>query len=63
MKTIRSFLRLVMQLVHPTESFGIRTHTLALEGPNVETKSNDCIGCQLMKVYFKVLQNLSYYIL
>jgi hypothetical protein len=63
MKAICHGLRLVMQLVHPAESFGIRTHPLASEGPYVDTMSNNCIGCQLMKVYFKILQNLSYYII
>jgi hypothetical protein len=63
MKAICPGLRLVMQLVHLIESLGIRTHPLALGGPDVDTKSNNCIGCQLMKVYFKVLQNLSYYII
>jgi hypothetical protein len=62
MKAICPGLRLVMQLVHPIESFGIRTHPLASEGQDIDTKSNNCIGCQLMKVYFKILQNLSYYI-
>jgi hypothetical protein len=55
MKTIRSGLRLVVQLVHLVESFSIRTHTQASERPYVDTKSNDCIGCQLMDVYLKIL--------
>jgi hypothetical protein len=63
MKAICPGLRLVLQLVDPTKSFGIRTHPLASKGPDVDTKSNNCIGCQLMKVYFKVLQYLSYYII
>jgi hypothetical protein len=41
--------------VHPTKSFGIRIHSLASESPYVHTKSNNGIGGQLMKVYFKVL--------
>jgi hypothetical protein len=63
MKAIYPGLRLVMQLVHPAESFGIMTHPLASEGLDVDTKSNNCVGCQLMKVYFKILQNLSYHII
>jgi hypothetical protein len=59
MKTICSGLRLILQLVHPAESFGIGTHTLASEGPYVDSKCNDCIGCQLMKVYLKIFQNFS----
>jgi hypothetical protein len=59
MKTISFGLRLVVQLVHPVESFGIGTHTLASEIPYVDTKSNDCIWCQLMKVYLKNFQNFS----
>jgi hypothetical protein len=55
MKTLHSGLRLIVQLVHPTESFGIGTHTLASESPYVDTKSNGCIRCQLMKVYLKIL--------
>jgi hypothetical protein len=63
MKAICPSFHLVMQLVHLAESFGIRTHPLALEGLDVDTKSNNCVGCQLMKVYFKILQNLSYHII
>jgi hypothetical protein len=63
MKALCPGLRLVMQFVHPIESFGIRTHPLTSEGPDVDTKSNNCIGCQLMMVYFKILQNLSYYVI
>jgi hypothetical protein len=42
-KAIRSGLRLVVQLMHPTESFSISTHTLASESPYVNTESNDGI--------------------
>jgi hypothetical protein len=54
-KAICSSLRLVVKFVHPVESFGIRIHSLASESPYVDTKSNNSIGGQLMKVYFKVL--------
>jgi hypothetical protein len=55
MKTICPGLRLIMQLMHSEESFGIWTHPLALEGPNKDVESNNGIAGQLMKKYFKVL--------
>jgi hypothetical protein len=48
-----------MEFVHPTKPFSIGTLPLASESPDVHTKSNYVIGGQLMKVNFKLLQNLT----
>jgi hypothetical protein len=48
-------LRLIMQLVHSAESFGIWDHPLASEGLDIESESNNSVGSQLMKIYFEVL--------
>jgi hypothetical protein len=55
MKAICPGLRLIMQLVHSAESFGICTHPLASEGPDIDAESNNSVGSQLMKIYLKIL--------
>jgi hypothetical protein len=63
MKTICPGLRLIMQFMYPAKSFGISIHTLASQSPYKNTEPNNSIGCQLMKVYLKVLQNLPYHVI
>ena len=41
MQTVCSGLRLVVQLMHSAECFGIWVHSLALEGPDEDAKPND----------------------
>jgi hypothetical protein len=62
-KAICPGLRLIVQLVHSAETFSIGTYALASESPYVNTQPDNGIWCQLMKIYLKPLQNLSYYII
>jgi hypothetical protein len=48
-------LRLIVQLMHSTESFGIWAHPLASEGPDKDAEPNNSVRIQLMKIYFEVL--------
>jgi hypothetical protein len=47
-----------MKLVHPTESFGQRVHSLASESPDKDAEPNDGVRSQLMKINFKSFQNI-----
>jgi hypothetical protein len=55
MKTICPGLRLVVQIVHTAEGFGIWVHPLAPEGLDEDAESNDSVRSQLMKINFKIL--------
>jgi hypothetical protein len=57
MQPVFSSLRLVMQLMHSVESFGIRVYSLASESPDEDTEPNDGIRGQLMKINFVIIQN------
>jgi hypothetical protein len=61
MKAICPGLRLIMQLMHSAESFGIWTHPLASEGLDIDAESNNGVGSQLMKIYFEVHYNYPYH--
>jgi hypothetical protein len=56
MQSIFSSLRLVVQLMNSTKVVGKRLHRLASEGPDINTKPNDSVRSQLMKVDPKLLQ-------
>jgi hypothetical protein len=63
MQPICSGLRLIVQLMHSTECFGIWIHPLASKGPNEDAESNDSVRGQLMKINFKILQHFSYHLI
>ena len=62
MQTVCPSLRLVVQLVHSAECFGIWAHPLASEGPDEDAKPNNGVRGQLMKINFKVFQDFSYHL-
>jgi hypothetical protein len=55
MKTICPGLRLIVQLMHSIESFGIWSHPLASKGLDKDIEPKNSIRGQLMKIYFEVL--------
>jgi hypothetical protein len=54
MKTVYPGLRLVVQLVHSAERFGIWAHPMASEGPVEDAKPNNGVRGQLMNIYFEI---------
>ena len=58
MQPILSGLSLVMQLMYSTEAVGKRLHRLASESPDINTKSDNGVRCQLMKIDPKPLQHI-----
>jgi hypothetical protein len=54
-KTVCPGLRLIVQLMHAVEGFGIWDHPLALKGPDKGVEPNNSVRSQLMKIYFEVL--------
>jgi hypothetical protein len=44
---------MVVQFMHSAERFGIWAHPLASEGPDEDTKPNNGVRGQLMKINFK----------
>jgi hypothetical protein len=60
--TVYPGLRLVVQLVHSAERFDIWAHPLASEGPDEDTKPNNGVRGQLMKIYFKNFQDFPYHL-
>jgi hypothetical protein len=63
MQTVCLSLRLVMQLMHPVECFGIWAHPLASKGLDEDTKPNNGIRGQLMKIYFEIFQDFPYHLI
>jgi hypothetical protein len=62
MQPVCSGFRLVVQLMHSAECFGIWVHPLASKGPDEDAEPNDSVRRQLMKIYFKIFQNFSYHL-
>src|SRR5688572_24064602 len=58
MQSIFSGLSLVMQLMNSTEAVGKRLHRLASESPDINTKPDNGVRCQLMKIDPKPLQHI-----
>ena len=58
MQSIFSSLRLIVQFVNSTKAVRKRLHRLASEGPDINTKPNNSVRSQLMKIDTKPLQYL-----
>jgi hypothetical protein len=63
MQTVCPGLRLVVQLMHSAECFGIWAHPLALEGPDEDIKPNNVVRGQLMEIYFEIFQDFPYHLI
>jgi hypothetical protein len=63
MKTVCPGLRLVVQLVHSAERFGIWAHPLPSEGPDEDAKPNDGVKGHLMKIYLEIFQDFPYHLI
>jgi hypothetical protein len=63
MQPVCSSLRLIMQLMHSAECFGIWIHPFDSKGPDEDAEPNDSIRGQLMEINFKIIQNFSYHLI